>query len=215
MSPAPEGRLRAAGFAGICAAVLLFGGFALLLTPPTPDSPPARIADYLIDYRSRVFVATCLLGLGSVLFVWLLAALRTFLAAHGETTLSTAAALGGLAGTTLILAAFAVLAGVVLHLDRGPSTVALGFDVFNAFVTLAGFGFALAVAGSAWSSASTGALPGLYGIGGLFIAALQLATIPGLFAQSGFFAAGGAMALIAFGALGAWYVAVSIRFIRG
>ena len=207
---------RAAGVAGLAAASLFFGGFGLLLTPPSPDSPADEVLGYLVDHRARIFAAACLLGLGFVMFVWFVAALRTFLAARGEATLSTAAAYGALAGTILVVTGIAVLAGVVLHLnaERNATLAALGFDIFNALVTIAGFGFGVGIAAAAWSSAGSGALSTGYWVTGLLAAVLQFATIPGLFAQSGFFAAGGQMALIAFAALGAWYIAVAIRFLR-
>jgi hypothetical protein len=207
---------RAAGVAGLAAAFLLFGGFGLLLTPPSPDSAADEVLGYLVDHRPRIFAAACLLGLGFVLFVWFVAALRTFLAARGEATLSTAGAYGALAGTILVVTSIAVLAGVVLHLnaERNAALAALGFDIFNALITIAGFAFGVGIAAAAWSSASSGALSTRYWLTGLLAAVSQFATIPGLFVQSGFFAAGGPMALVAFGALGAWYVAVAIRFLR-
>jgi hypothetical protein len=212
----PPATSLAAGVAGLAAGLLFFGGFGLLFTPPSPNSPADEVLRYLVDYRPRIFVATCLLGLGFIAFVWFVVALRTFLADHGETTLSTAAALGALAGTIIVMTSFAVLAGVVLHVDAKTNApmAALAFDTYNALLTVAGFGFALGIGAAAWSSASSGALPAGYQRTGLLIALLQLATIPGLFVQSGFLAAGGPMALIAFGALGAWYVAIAIRFLR-
>ena len=109
-----------------------------------------------------------------------------------------------------------MLAGVELHVNSQTNApmAALIFDIFNALVTVAGFGFALGIGAAAWSSASTGALPAGYQRTGLLTALLQFATIPGLFVESGFLAAGGPMPIIAFGAIGAWYIAVAIRFLR-
>jgi hypothetical protein len=120
-----------------------------------------------------------------------------------------------LGGVVLVVAGVGVLAGVVLHAEaQQPRAAALGFDVYNSLITIAGFWFGGSVVAAVTAAARSGTLPRRYRQAGWLVAALQFATIPGLFAQRGFFTAGGAMALLAFWALSVWFIAVAIRIFR-
>lgn len=206
------GELRGAGLAGLAGAALFLAGFGLLATPPTPAQPAGEIAGYLHDHRGAIFAATILIGLGSALFAWYLAGLRRLLGGVAVGALDLAAVIAASMATLLVLVALSLLSGLVLH-RPGAELSRLGFDVFNALVTMGGFGFgfsliAVAVAGRG------GALPPAYRIAGFAIGALQLATIPGLFVGSGPLAPLGPVALLAFWLLTAWYAAVALRMLR-
>ena len=194
---------RGAAGAGVVAAVLFLAGFALLAVPPSPSDPAPEVVDYLTDKRGSVFAAALLIGLGAGLFLWFLSALAASLPpAEGL-----AGTLAGFGGAVVVLAALGLLAGLALHVHEleEPGVFLVGFDVYNGLVTIAGVLFAASVVALS-AGLRSGALPRV----GAAVAALQLATLPGLFAEEGFFAAGGAMAVLAFWALCAWYVAVAL-----
>ena len=203
--------------AGIAAAVLLLAGFGLLGKPPSPDAASAEVVGYLADHRDGVFAGALLVGAGSALFVWFLAALGAALSPTGYSAPALAGTLAGTGGAVLVVGALGVLAGLVLHVDspRGPDLTVVGFDIYNALITIAGVLFAASIVGLVVGGGRHGTLAGaLRGIGA-FVAVLQLATLPGLFAESGFFAAGGVMALLAFCALAGWFVLVAVAMWRG
>jgi hypothetical protein len=195
---------RAAGAAGVVAAVAFLAAFALLATPPEPGDPAREIAAYLEGHRGRILLAAALLGAGSCLFGWYLAGVLRMLgggAVPGVLAAATAA--------VLVVVAMSSLAGVVLH-PPAPPLAMVGLDVFNALVTMGGFGFGFSLI----VFAAAGGLPRAHRAGGYAIGALQLATIPGLAVEHGFFAPLGPMALLAFWALTAWYAAVAVRLLR-
>jgi hypothetical protein len=117
--------------------------------------------------------------------------------------------------TFLVVAALALAAGVALHgAALGAPLVAAGFDVFNALVTVAGVGFGTSVAAAAISGARSGALSTGLLRAAAAVVPLQLLTLPGMVAEQGPFAAGGLVAIVAFWALSAWYVAASVHLLR-
>jgi hypothetical protein len=196
------------------AAALLLVGFALSASAPPPAESAAELARHLGDHRARILAGDLLVGTGAMFYIWFLAALRTRLAP--ERTLASAAFAGGAMGMTIVLAGVALQSGLVLDESTLASDMAvrLGFDGYNALITIAGFGFALTVAAAAGSAARTGALaPALRGTGWI-VAALQLATLPGLIATSGPFAPAAPVPVLAFWALCAWSVAVAIALLR-
>jgi hypothetical protein len=197
--------VRPAGAAGLAAAVLFLAGFALLATPPEPAAAPEEIAGYLDGHRGRVFAATGMLGAGSCLFAWYLAGLLRLVG--GVRGVAAALAAAGAAG--LVVAAMSLLSGVALRVP--PADLALlGWDVFNALVTMGGFGF-----GFSLLVASAGhALPARLRAAGWAVGLGQLATIPGLAVEQGPFAPLGPVALIAFWALTLWYAAVAVVMLR-
>jgi hypothetical protein len=137
-----------------------------------------------------------------------------------ESTATIAAYLGEhrsaiLAGDVLIALASAVFLWFLGNLrgylraageDHLSSAAALGGSV--------GTGLAVGTAAAAVSGARTGALPAWAVWTGLGTAVLQVVTLAGLVAEGAFFAAGGPMALIAFVAISAWFIAVSLLMVR-
>lgn len=205
--------LAAEGAAGLVAAVLFLGGFGLLATPPTPDQAPAELGGYLAGHRTEVFAATIALGAGSCLFFWYLSGVRRLLGNGAEPSLPTGAVMAAALATGLVLAGMSLLSALVLR-DTGRELALLGFDMFNALVTMGGFGFGFSLVAAAAAGHRGAALPRGLVAAGLAIGPVQLLTIPGLFVESGFFAPLGPMALIAFWLLTAWYAAVAVRMVR-
>ncbi len=200
---------------GLVAGALFLVGFGLPGNPPSPDEPTAAIAEFLADHRSAILAGDLLVALAAAAFVWFLGVLRGHLADAGEEHLSTAAILGGAVSTAIITAGAALQAGLVLNLgEASDDVVRFGFDGFNALITIAGAPLAAAVAATSLSASRSGALPAWVVRAGLVTAVLQLLTLPGLIVESGLFAAGEAMALAAFIAVVAWFVAVSVVLIR-
>ena len=209
----PTTRLDAA--TGALAAILFLAAFAIPGKPPAPDEPTARIAEYLGDHRSAILAGDVLIAVAAAAFIWFLGILRGHLAESGEELLSTAAALGGGIGTAIIAAGAALQVGLVLNsAGSDQDIVRIGFDSYNALITIAGGGLAVAAGAAALSGARSAALPVWAVRTGLVTGALQVVTLPGLFAEDGFFAAGGPMALLAFLAVSAWFISVSLFLVR-
>jgi hypothetical protein len=207
------GRLDAA--TGALAAVAFVAAFAIPGKPPSPDEPAHAIADHLAANRASILAGAVLIALASAGFLWFLGVLRGHESAAGEERLSGAAALGGAVGTALVAAAAAVQAGLVLNVrELSDELVRLGFDAYNALVTMAGAPLAVAAGAAALSAARTGSLPSWTVRTGALTAVLQLLTLPGLVLEGGFFAAGGPMALAAFLAIAGWFGAVSVLLAR-
>jgi hypothetical protein len=109
----------------------------------------------------------------------------------------------------------ALQAGLVINTAAGPpELVRLGFDTYNAAITIAGGGYAVAAAAAGVSALRTGALPRWLGQAGIVIGALHLVTLPGLVIESDPWAAGGPVALVVFVVLVAWYTAVTAHLVR-
>ena len=189
-------------------------GFLVQGKPPGPDEPVATIAGYLADHRSAILAGDVLIAAAAVPFLWFLGAFRGYLGEAGETRLSAAAFLGAGVGTGVVLVGVALQAGLVLHSIQAPDAlVRFAFDSFNALITIAGAALAVGVGAAAVSGARSGALPAWLCRAGLATALLQVATLPGLVADGGPFAAGGAVALLAFVALVAWFTTLTAHLL--
>ena len=200
---------RAGAFSGLVAAVLILGGFATIGPAPVPADPVAEIVRHLEENRARILTGDVLVAAGAMFYVLFLAALQTRLR-------SPAILAGGAMGMTIVVAGVALQSALVPEeatLDNA-SGVRLGFDGYNALITIAGFGFALTAAATAGSPERADALPRALVRLGWPVAALQLLTIPGLVVTSGFFAPAQPMPIIAFWALAAWSAALAVVMIR-
>ncbi|HEY3021169.1 MAG TPA: hypothetical protein VGJ32_13310 [Solirubrobacteraceae bacterium] len=200
----------ACGFSGL----VFLAGFLVQGKPPSPDEPVATIAGYLADHRSAILAGDLLIAVAAVPFLWFLGAFRGVLGEAGETRLSAAAFLGAGVGVGIVLAGVAVQAALVLNSVHGSDAlVRFAFDSFNALITIAGAALAVGVGAAAVSGARSGALPAWLFRTGAATALLQVATLPGLVAEGGPFAAGGAVALLAFVALVAWFTALTAHLL--
>jgi hypothetical protein len=203
---------------GLVAAALILTGFWLAGQAPAPAAPAAELARHLMENRSRILAGDVLVGAGAMFYLWFLAALRQHLRSRSrpEPTLSSTAFAAGVAAMTVVVAGVGLQAGLVLDeaTVKSAAVVRLGFDGYNALITIAGFGFAMTVAAAAGSASRSGALSRALRASGWATAALQLMTIPGLIVTRGFFAPAAPMPVIAFWALTAWSIAVSVFLIR-
>ncbi|HKP90489.1 MAG TPA: hypothetical protein VJT75_11020 [Thermoleophilaceae bacterium] len=202
----------AAGFSGL----LFLVGFLIQGKPPRPDEPVTAISAYLADHRDAILAGDLMLAMAAAPFFWFAGVLRGYLAEAGESRLSAASALGVSVGTGIVLVAVAVQAGLVLNTADGPpELVRLGFDTFNALITIAGGCLAAGVGAAAVSALRSAALPRRLAQAGVITAVLQIVTLPGLVVERGPWAAGGAVPLLAFVALVAWYTVVTTHLVRG
>jgi hypothetical protein len=191
-------------WAGLIAGLLILVGFALAGPAPAPAEGIDVIARHLAEHRDRILTGDLLIAAGAPLYLWFLAAARP--------VLGLAALAGGALGMTVVVACVALQAGLVLGEETlaSEAVVRFGFDAYNALVTLAGVGFALA-AGAAAAAPGLGSR--LRAVAGA-VAGLQVLTLPGLVAGDGPFAPAGPVAAIAFWALTAWSMAVAVHLLR-
>jgi hypothetical protein len=211
---APHRAARLETAAGL-SAVLFLIGFLVQGNPPAPDADTATIAEYLRDQRSGILTGDSILAVAAVPFFWFIGVIRGQLGSAGEWRRSEAGALGMAIVTGVVLAAAAVQAALMLNIASTPEALMrFGFDVFNSLITIAGGLFAVGVAGFAAAGVSSGVMPRWLWRFGLATAVLQIATLPGLFLEGGAFAAGGPVALSAFVALVAWFLAVTAHLMR-
>ena len=202
------------GFVVLALVALLLPG-----APPKADDRESDVANYIVDKRGALLGAILLLGLASILFLWWLGAVRSYLRAAegGEGRLSAAAFGGGVAGVVLLAAGLCALnAGAfkVDDLQTEPNLIRALFDLSNALFGMAGVGFAVLFGAASCSAARSGALPAwLYWFGSV-TAVVQLLGLITLFAESGAFAAGGA--IVFFGPILAfiWVAATSVVIMR-
>jgi hypothetical protein len=201
----------ATGLSGI----LFLLGFLVQGNPPVPEEPAATVAEFLRDERSGILAGDCILAVAAVPFFWFLGVLRDYFDAADERRGARVGALGMGVGTAIVLCAAAIQAALVLNIAATPEAVVrFGFDSFNSLITIAGGLFAVGTAGFAASGAAGGRLPPWLSRAGFATAALQLITLPGLVLESGAFAAGGPVALVAFVALVAWFLALTAQLMK-
>jgi uncharacterized membrane protein len=216
--PADRGR-RIGAAAGILFAILAAVGFSLFGTVPKADHLNNEYTNYLQDKRSKILLSTELIGLGFALFLLFLAALRTYLGgrnANDDRTLTNAAVLSGSVATALTLAGIAVLAGVAFKAaDATTDEVNRAlFDISNAFVGVASFGFAAFFLCVGVVSLANGTFPQLWSLLALLLAVVNLLAALALFAKSGLFANGGAWAMITGIASTVWILGAAVLMFR-
>ena len=192
-------------WAGLIAGPLIRAGFALAGPAPPPAESVDEIARHLEAHRDRILTGDLLIALGAPLYLLFLALARP--------RLGLAPLAGGALGMILVVAGVSLQAALVLDdltLTSDP-VVRFGFDAYNALITLAGVGFALA----AGAVAAAPALSRRLRITGAVVCALQLLTLPGLVAASGPFAPAAVVPAVAFWALTAWSMTVAYQLRRG
>ena len=192
-------------WAGLIAGPLILIGFALAGPAPAPAEPIEEIARHLGDHRTRILTGDLLIAVGAPLYLWFLAALRPV---AGLVPLA-----GGALAMTIVVAGVSVQAGLVLDAEvtlADEAVTRFGFDAYNALITLAGTGFALA----AGAIAASPQLGRRMRATGAVVTALQLLTLPGLVATDGPFAPAAAVPALAFWALTAWSMAVAVQRLR-
>ena len=214
-SPAGAGT-RIGAWTGVAAAAVLLTAFALPAPPPSPDAPAGELMAYLAGRRGRLLASSVMIALGAALYVWFLSVLSAWLAAPGRAHHAGGAvvAAGGTGAAILVCGGGLLSALVLQSATAGEELLRFGFDAANALITIAGASFGASVVATAVTGARTGRLPRSITRWAAVVAPLQLATLAGLAVASGPFAAGGLVALIAFWALAAWFVAVAVRMLR-
>lgn len=213
MNAPPQPAPIAEGVAGLVAAPLFLVAFGMFGGPPTPREAADQIVPYLTEHRTQIFVSSVLIGIGSCFYGWYLAGLRRFVSADDRGSLGTAALLGGLLGVVVVLVGVSLLGGAVVHVPDLPIAL-VAFDMYNALVTVGGFGFGFSVVLAAAAARRNAVLAHRLCVAGIVIGAVQLATIPGLWVETGPFAPLGPVAIVAFVLLTGWYGVVAWAMVR-
>jgi len=206
-------RLRAAGIAGLAAAVLLFGGQGFILAKgaaePAFGASAAEIQRFYETHDTIFFsIGSYLMVLGLIAFLWFICGVHTAVRGHGSQRewLPTVALASGVAavGATLLdawqLAVFRVSEGLDTDLAR------FAFDMGNlafasAWVALGSFAIA-----AGWAGLSSRSLPGWLGwwavaAGIGLVAARAVWTSPAW--------------LFPYALFWIWVIVVSVRFLAG
>jgi len=206
-------RLRAAGVAGLAAAMLLFGGQAFILASGTAEpafgAPAAEIQQFWETRDTVLFsIGSYLTVLGLVALLWFVCGVHTAVRGHGSQPqwLPTVALASGVAavGATLLdaghLAVFRANEGLDQQLGR------FAFDMGNlafasAWVALGSFAIA-----AGWAALSCRSLPGWLGwwavaAGVGLVAARAVWTSPAW--------------LVPYALFWLWVIVVSVRFLAG
>jgi hypothetical protein len=204
---------------GIGFAVLAVVGLLLPGTPLKADASSAKVVAFFADHRDDLLVASFILGLAAVMFLWFAGSFRSYLRAAegGEGRLSIAAFGGGVAGIALLLAGAGILNGPAFKVagsGADPNLVRVFFDAGSAVLAMAGFAFAVFFAAASCSAARSGSLPPWAYWSGSVIAVLQIIGGIALFAKTGAFATGGLFTLLAPLAGVIWVVAVAVVLMR-
>ena len=188
---------------GILFVVLVIAAFVVGGETPGTDDSPQTIVSFYLDNDSEQSIASALLALACVPFLFFLAALRRALrtAAGDEGGLSTVALLGGL----MIVVGASIFAGIGFTLgdaaDQLPASAVLTLNALNSDLFFPVFlGICVFYFSTALAILSTGALPRWWGWMTLVLAVISLLG-PGGF--------------IAFLALAPWTLVASILLMRG
>jgi TM2 domain-containing membrane protein YozV len=197
----------AAGVVGIAAVVV---GLALPGTPPKTSDSVAKVTRTLLDHRSEFLASTYVFGLGCLLLLLFMGALRSHLGR--ESSLAGSAFGAGVAGVALLMTGSATFDGLSLKASgmHDPAVIRAFVDVGNAQFAMAGLAFsALLVAGSA-----AGPLPrwlralGYVGAATLVVGGLSLVV------DHGPLQAGGVLGLILTAPTIVWIAAASVVTLR-
>jgi hypothetical protein len=193
----------AAGFAGIVAVVV---GLALPGTPPKTSDSVEKVTRTLLDNRGEFLASSYVLGLGCLLLLVFMGALRVHLGR--EEALAGSAFAAGTAGVILLMAGTASFDGLSFTAAgmHDGAVVRAFVDVGNALFALSGLSFAgLLLTGSA-----AGPVPGWLRVLG-YVGALAL-VIAGLslVVDHGPFQAGGVLGLVLTAPTIVWIAAASV-----
>jgi hypothetical protein len=202
---------------GIAFVVFVLGGLIMQGNPPKADDSIDEIRSFF-NHRGAILAGDYLIGMGWAFFLWFLGSVRFYLraGAGGDDRFWTATFGGALAGTVLVLASTAGLNGIAFQVAPVADPVLLRalFDLDNALLILAGFGFAVFFVAAACSGARSGALGPAMCWSGIVVALIQVVGAAQLFARSGFFQVAGPLAFAAILSASLWTLALSIAIIR-
>jgi hypothetical protein len=207
MTPVWRRAQAAAGVAGIVAVVV---GLGLPGTPPKTSDSVEKITRTLLDNRTEFLVSTYVLGVGCLLLLLFMGALRAQLGR--EQPLGSAAFGAGIAALVLLMAGAAAFDGLAFTTAgmHDGAVVRAFVDVGNALLAMSGLAFAgLLLAGSA-----AGALPRALRLLGYAGAALIVLGSLSLVVDHGPLQSGGALNLAATAPTIVWIAGASVAVFR-
>jgi len=184
-------------FAGIAAGILFAAGIVTLVGPTAGDSA-GEMARKLSDGRSWALAALFGAGLWSMLGLWFLSGLRSWLrltVPSGGEDLGTAAFAAGTLAIGLALIGMSLFYGATYELaEQGGSSALRGLvDAANAVMMLTKFPAALLVAIVSIAASKCRFFPGWFPILGFAAVVALIASAIGLFTTDSFTQFGGAL----------------------
>lgn len=199
---------RLGAVAGVTFVVLAIIGAFAAGAPPKFDDSASTIVSFFRDNHNSVIVSAILTGIGSPLFVWLVAAIALTLRAAGQTAWAGVAFAAGLVGTGLATAADAVGASLAQIANNGDNGLTQGLYQLQGFFIAKAFWFAAIVALAVGIAAWRAALPRWYAV--VSLAAVVVFVLGGVsLKSSGFLAPLDAMQFIAYLGLLVWSLATA------
>lgn len=200
---------RAQAAAGIAGIVLVAIGLVLPGAPPKTADHVEDVTRTLVDHRGEFLVSAYAIGIGCVLLLLFMGALR---ARIGDGPFGSAAFGAGVAGVALLMTGVATIDGLAFTAaGMGDGAVVRALvDAGNAQIAMAG----LALAGLLVAASATDALPRPLRLLGYAGAAWLAITGVSLSVDSGPFQAGGVLNLSGTLPLVVWIAAASVVMLR-
>jgi hypothetical protein len=207
---------RGQAAAGIVGIVVVAVGLVLPGTPPKTSDSVEHVTRTLIANRSEFLASTYVLGLGCLLLLLFMGALRSHLGGDGHDALATSAVGAGYVAIALLMAgaaAFDGLAFTAAGMHDGAVVRAL-VDAGNAVLAMAGLAFAVLLLTGSAAAARTGALPKPVRVLGYAGGALLVVSGLALAVDHGPLQSGGAINLAGTAPTILWIAATSIVMLR-
>lgn len=210
---------RSAGWSGIAFIIIVLVAAFLPGALPPPDTPVATVGAFVDAHHAMWMLAAWLTFPAVAFFLWWLIQLRAYLRLvpqidDGLPTYMLAAGIVA-AAIVIVTATVQVVLGLRPSTDRGPQTIGLLFDTFNAFGAMIFIPSAVTVFAASHSGRRHQSLPaGLVYLGYLATVGCAIATLS-VFWTSGFMAVGG-LGTVVIGLLpfAIWVIWTSIVLIR-
>jgi hypothetical protein len=210
---------RSAGWSGIAFIIILVVAIFLPGALPPPDTAPATVGAFIDAHHTMWILAAWLTFPAVAFFLWWIVQLRAYLrlVPQVDDGLATYALAGGIVAAAIVVvtATVQVVLGMRISTDRGPQTIGLLYDTFNAFGAMIFIPSAITVFAASHSGRRHQSLPtGLVYLGYLATIGAGISTLS-VFSTSGFMATGG-IGTIVLGLLpfAIWVIWTSIILIR-
>ncbi len=210
---------RFAGMAGLLFVAIFLVALVAFLPSGLPNSgePGSKVVSYVTEHRGALLTSAFLQGLAIIPFLAFLAAVVGMLRrAEGDRGgWSLMAAVGGVAGSAVVLVACAVGAIMVYRASAGDEALARTLLDANTIVfAMSGFPAAVFLFAASQGLAATGLVARWVAPLGMLVALLQIVGAAALADGDGFFSPQGAFSYIAAIAFMVWVLVVAGSLVR-
>lgn len=200
-------------------AIVLYGVIQVLVgNPPAGDATGGEILEWATDKRDAILQGAYLAGLATVLLIWWVGSLRSYLrSAEGGTGRLSAVVFGAGIVMLALSAITAALSAVMVVRLPGAGDAAMTqmlFDGMNALYATAWFPLAAAVGAAAVITMRSRAFPMWFGLAGYAAMIVFLLAGLGLTTATGVFAANGGVGYLAYAVSALWVVVASVLMIQ-